>query len=522
MRIETVFASGSRRALQWMALFGAVFALGAGSASAQTVEIPAGARVNIPVDSATTTPPVTPPVAPKSEVVVEATIEIAIETATGGDDQLDPDDDFDLDPDDLFDTSTGIEYRLTAVSSNPAVARVEVGTTITVIAISAGTATITITATVVVSSSLDINTRTTADSAIVEFDVTVAGDAPAFRLSGPTDMPLVEGGPAATVTATAERAVTADTTVQLFVPPGGAVTADSDDYRVEPIVIRAGQTTGTTRLTAVEDGEDEQPERLVLRGRVGDVISSNSLTFNIHDADEPQAVTPKSPAEVMAAVTAAIGDGQLNPDERFSLMAGDLFVSSGSITLSNAVSSNPAVAIASASGDTVTVIARSAGSAAITVTGTAGSSSTTVTFNVPVTAAEFEITLSGPEDTNLVEGGRTATVTATANRAVTADTEIELVLASGTASPADYRVEPIVIRAGGTTGTTVLTAVEDNQAEPAETLTLRGRASSGVTISPELTFTIYDAAVPVLPVIAQLLLAAFLAIGGYRRYLRRR
>ena len=36
-----------------------------------------------------------------------------------------------------------------------------------------------------------------------------------------------------------------------------------------------------------------------------------------------------------------------------------------------------------------------------------------------------------------------------------------------------------------------------------------------------VSFNIWDAAVPALPVIAQLLLAAFLAIGGYRRYLRR-
>ena len=37
-----------------------------------------------------------------------------------------------------------------------------------------------------------------------------------------------------------------------------------------------------------------------------------------------------------------------------------------------------------------------------------------------------------------------------------------------------------------------------------------------------VSFYLWDAAVPALPVIAQLLLAAFLAIGGYRRYLRRR
>ena len=39
--------------------------------------------------------------------------------------------------------------------------------------------------------------------------------------------------------------------------------------------------------------------------------------------------------------------------------------------------------------------------------------------------------------------------------------------------------------------------------------------------SNSLEFNLWDAAVPALPVIAQLLLAAFLAIGGYRRYLRR-
>ena len=35
-----------------------------------------------------------------------------------------------------------------------------------------------------------------------------------------------------------------------------------------------------------------------------------------------------------------------------------------------------------------------------------------------------------------------------------------------------------------------------------------------------LTFTVWDAAVPVLPVTAHLLLAGFLAFGGYQRYRR--
>ena len=52
-----------------------------------------------------------------------------------------------------------------------------------------------------------------------------------------------------------------------------------------------------------------------------------------------------------------------------------------------------------------------------------------------------------------------------------------------------------------------------------EALVLYGMVDGEATNS--LTFNIWDAAVPALPVIAQLLLAAFLAVGGYRRYLRR-
>ena len=43
----------------------------------------------------------------------------------------------------------------------------------------------------------------------------------------------------------------------------------------------------------------------------------------------------------------------------------------------------------------------------------------------------------------------------------------------------------------------------------------------GQTVN-SLTFNLWDAAVPALPVVAQLLLAAFLAVGGCRRWLRRR
>ena len=62
-------------------------------------------------------------------------------------------------------------------------------------------------------------------------------------------------------------------------------------------------------------------------------------------------------------------------------------------------------------------------------------------------------------------------------------------------------------------------AVEDNMMEDMEMLTLYGMVGDMSTNS--VTLNLWDAAVPALPLIAQLLLAAFLAIGGYRRYLRR-
>ena len=59
----------------------------------------------------------------------------------------------------------------------------------------------------------------------------------------------------------------------------------------------------------------------------------------------------------------------------------------------------------------------------------------------------------------------------------------------------------------------------ENADNMSEMLTLEGRV--GAMKTNALSFYLWDAAVPALPIIAQLLLAAFLAIGGYRRYLRR-
>ena len=168
-------------------------------------------------------------------------------------------------------------------------------------------------------------------------------------------------------------------------------------------------------------------------------------------------------------------------------------------------------------GETVTLIASGAG-----IDGN-------MSFDIMVTdndAAPVDVTftLSGPEDMNLVEG-MSAELTATANAAVEEDTEIMIMRdGASTASDADFTAESIMITAGETTGTTMVMAVEDNEPDSGsgspEMLMLYGMVNGMQTNS--VSFYLWDAAVPALPVIAQLLLAAFLAVGGYRRYLRRR
>ena len=145
-----------------------------------------------------------------------------------------------------------------------------------------------------------------------------------------------------------------------------------------------------------------------------------------------------------------------------------------------------------------------------------------VSFTVTVEgldASEVAVTLSGPEDPNLVEG-MSYTLTATADRAIDEDIVVELLQTEGTASPVDYEVGPITIPAGETMGTTMLMVVDDGTAEStAETLVLEGRIGENRTNTVSLQ--LWDAAVPALPVLVQLLLAALLALGGYRRYRRR-
>ena len=162
----------------------------------------------------------------------------------------------------------------------------------------------------------------------------------------------------------------------------------------------------------------------------------------------------------------------------------------------------------------------------IVATGSGIDGAQTFTISVTENDSARTFTLSAPDDMmNLVEGGDGVELTVTADPAVSEDTEVMIMVdrAASTASADDFTAEPVMISAGETSGTTMLMATEDDMPDSGhgspEMLVVFAMADN--TQSNTVSFNIWDMSVPALPLIAQLLLAAFLAIGGYRRYLRR-
>ncbi len=354
---------------------------------------------------------------------------------------------------------------------------------------------------------------------------------------------VMEGGDPVVVTVTVDRGTSgypAGETLSVAVEGAGGQTLD---YRVDATKLTIASGTGKRRanfkLWALAD-DDIGDEDLVLRlvatgdtpdnGPVGEVHATFSLP--IEDITTPL-VRVRDDAN--DAIEAALGAAPLNAGGTVEIGTGDLFAwNDDAVAVSFSVDVGGAAVSAVAGGAAVMLTAEDVGEAQVTVTATAtprgGSLTVTqdrahvaqLTFPVTVEPAALTITLTGPDDVNLVEGMSYA-ITAAANRAVTEDTVVELTPTAGTASPKDYEVGLITIAAGETSGSTMLLVVEDGEADSGagspETLTLTGRV--GLMTTNALTFHLWDAAVPALPVVAQLLLAALLGLGGYRRYRRR-
>ena len=265
------------------------------------------------------------------------------------------------------------------------------------------------------------------------------------------------------------------------------------------------------------------------------------LTLEVMDVTTLN-VEARSDAEVKLAVATArnVADGADDlwtyGDDDLAIKLSDLFKlpAEGFSISADAMSDDAKVVTAEADDGVVSVMAMGPGTATVSVTATTAANTAqisadiaTVEFEVMVDELALVLMLSGPDDMdmmNLVEGGEGAMVTVTANQMVSSDTEVMIMRdrSKSDADDADFTVEPmeLMISAGEDSVTATVKAVEDDMAEDMEELVLY--AMSGDTqATGEVKFYLWDEAVPALPVIAQLLLSALLAVGGYRRYRRR-
>ena len=146
-----------------------------------------------------------------------------------------------------------------------------------------------------------------------------------------------------------------------------------------------------------------------------------------------------------------------------------------------------------------------------------------ILFPVEVTLEPPTFSMSA-DDTDIVEG-MSGRLTVSASRPVSTDTDV-MIVRDGTSSAGadDYRLDPmtVTIEASAMSGHTLVEAVEDGTAEEGEVLTLFAVVDGVQMPDVSVSFRLWDAAVPALPFVAPLLLAAFLAVGGYRRHVRRR
>ena len=372
---------------------------------------------------------------------------------------------------------------------------------------------------------------------------------------------VMEGGDPVYLTITVDRGrgsldgITGEE-LTVDIRPGNAGQVADYDLSESRIVLESrssGQQTNDIDLEielSARSDEDIGAEDLVLNlevsgdSDIGTESSTGTFTISLVDSTMKQ-VEPKSEDEaypaIMAAMEEAAGDDGLNPGESFTIMTSDLFTVAEGYTAAYGVSVEGGAVSVSASSDSATVTAKSAGEAKVTVTATAKMASSSfipsqtvsniaeITFPVTVVDKVLVVTLEMPDGVmngNIVEGS-SYDINVVANRAVSADTEVMISRnrAGSDAGDDDFSVSSATIMAGHDSATAELMVTEDNMPDSGaegsmgEVLVLFGTVNGEQTNA--LTFTIWDMAVPAVPVIAQLLLALFMMAGGARLYRRR-
>ena len=487
-------------------------------------------------------------VAPKTEAEAEPKIMAAMK-AGEGDEGLNPGESFSVMTSDLFTVTDGYTAAYGVSVEGDSVSVSASSDSINIDAKSAGESKVTVTATAKAAASSFVPEQTVSDVARITFAVAVVDKVLVVTVAAdPAE--IMEGG-TSTITATANRAVEAgDGAVQIGLEVVGDATLDA-----ESITIAAGAMSGSAMLTATEDDDDYEDGRVTVIASGSGINGNMQIVIAVTDNDEApvdpapsNTIVPKAEGDAYPVITGAIegaaGADGLNPGESFSVPASDLFTVTDGYTASYSASVDGDAASASVSGDSVTVMADAAGAAKVTITGTSRMASSSflpeqvatnvadITFEVMVVdkpLAALVVMLEMPAnvmDGNIVEG-ESYEIMVSANRMVTEDTEVMIMRdrAASDAGEDDFTVSSATIMAGYDSATAELMVTEDMLPDSGtddnmgESLVLYGMVGGEETNS--LTFTIWDTAVPALPLFGQMLLALFLMLGGARLYRRR-
>ncbi|MCY4671605.1 MAG: fibronectin type III domain-containing protein, partial [Rhodococcus sp.] len=354
------------------------------------------------------------------------------------------------------------------------------------------------------------NTIPVASHAITVLDrhklptLTVSPAAATVAEGGMVELTLtINRNPSNTTVSSKEKLQYTQEEVTVMLSMGAGSTATAADYSIMPASVtfpkrERGSYTASmmVEVEALADEDLDDMEMLVLDAEVAGGDAANGTDKAMHmgvstltiEEGTMKYVYPKTDEEIQAVIYAAKeagmgADMMFNPGEMIEIeSAGALFNAAEGVTLSySAMSDNDDVAMASVSGAMVTVTAGDMPGVMAHITITAHASmpagakglpqddprEASVIFPVEVGLAALSITLTGPDDMNLVEGGMGGMVTATANRMVTADTMVTLMRdrSKSSADDMDFEAEPITILAGQMSGSTMVMAVEDDMAE---------------------------------------------------------
>ena len=319
-----------------------------------------------------------------------------------------------------------------------------------------------------------------------------------LNLSLTVNPTTISEGEQATVTVTADSAPLDPLTISLVV----SGTAAADDYTIVPssITIAAGTTSDSAIVTAVDDDLAEGRESIVLSARLGGTeIGSATITLNDNDsATWDLTVSPGRVTEgQQATVTASTRGVIFAAEQTVTLLLGgsasatdDYTITPASITIAAGATSGSATITtqddALVEGDeTIAIRARHDGAEI-------GTRNITIADN---DTANFSLTVD--TDTITEEGAGSATVTVSTGGATFASAQtISLTLGGSATATADYTIVPanITIAANATSGSAIVTALDDNLVEGREAIAIT--ASQGTTPigTVEIDITDNDAA----------------------------